>query len=68
MQATDQFLRWTSRRGLKPEAEPRIVCSVLVCLRCDASRAETLPRGRAIDAQRSDQLGGGIWRLELEDG
>lgn len=25
-------------------------CSVLVCLRCDASHAETLPRGRAIDA------------------
>ena len=25
-------------------------CSVLVCLRCSASHAETLPRGRAIDA------------------
>jgi hypothetical protein len=25
-------------------------CSVLVCLRCGASHAETLPRGRAIDA------------------
>jgi hypothetical protein len=33
-----------------------------------ASDAETLPRGRAIDPKRSDQLGGGIWRLELEDG
>jgi hypothetical protein len=43
-------------------------CSVLVCLRCGASHTETLPRGRAIDAQRGDQLGGGIWRLELEDG
>jgi len=27
-----------------------------------------LPRGRAIDAELGDQLGGGIWRLELEDG
>ena len=25
-------------------------CSVPVCLRCSASHAETLPRGRAIDA------------------
>ena len=43
-------------------------CSVLVCLRCGASRVETLPRGCAIDAERGDQLGGGIGRLELEDG
>jgi len=41
---------------------------VLVWLRCGASHAETLPRGRAIDAERGDQLGGGIWRVELEDG
>jgi ribosomal protein L40E len=26
------------------------VCTVLVCLRCDASHTETLPRDRAIDA------------------
>ena len=37
---------------------------MLVCLCCGASHAETFPRGRAIDAQRGDQLGGGIWRLE----
>jgi hypothetical protein len=41
---------------------------VLVWLRRGASHAETLPRGRAIDAYSGDQLGGGIWRLELENG
>ena len=52
---------WSSRWApAAPRREPRptqratcvytLRCSVLVCLRCGASHAETLPRGRAIDA------------------
>jgi hypothetical protein len=45
----------------------RLRCSVPVCLRCSASYAETLPRGRAIDAESVQQHRRRIWRLESED-
>lgn len=48
--------------------ERKAGCSVLVCLGRGAPHAETLPHSRAVDAERGDQVSGGIWRLEREDG
>jgi hypothetical protein len=37
-------------RGAPPSLSSTLRCWALVCLRCGGYHAETLPRGRAIDA------------------